>query len=105
MVTPNATSTIVKQAFRFMEVTAPSSLADGSEKATDASEQYDIALKMCLEQEDFSFARRSASLPLANTPDGEAPDPDLPNFHVLPGDCIKLRGLREGSIKWRLDRG
>tara|TARA_R110000764_G_scaffold11553_1_gene34590 strand:+ start:21797 stop:22393 length:597 start_codon:yes stop_codon:yes gene_type:complete len=103
MVTPTATSTIVRQTFRFMEVTAPSSLADGSQKAADASEQYGIALKTCLEQEDFSFARRFTTLALSDTPEGEKPDPDLPNFHPLPGDCIKLRGVRDKTIKWRID--
>lgn len=103
MVTPIATSNIVKQAFRFMEVTPPSSLADDDDKATAANEQYGTALKACLEQEDFSFARRFASLALANTPDGEKPDPELPYFHTLPGDCVKLRGLRDKWIKWRID--
>lgn len=103
MATPKATSTIVSQAFRFMEVTAPSSLGDGSTKATAANEQYPLALNACLEQEDFSFARRFVSLQLANTPEGEVVDPDLPNYHVLPSDCLKLRGLRDNSIKWRID--
>ena len=78
MATPIATANIVRQAFRFMEVTPPSSLADTSDAASDANEQYPIALNMCLEQEDFSFARRFAALTLANTPQGENADPEHP---------------------------
>ena len=91
MATPIATANIVRQAFRFMEVTPPSSLADTSDAASDAKEQYPIALNMCLEKEDFSFARRFAALTRANTPEGASTDPELPYFYPLPDNLVKLR--------------
>ena len=103
MATPIATANIVRQAFRFMEVTPPSSLADGSEMASDANEQYPIALNMCLEQEDFSFARRFAQLTLANTPEGERADPEMPYHYALPNDLLKLRSVTTENVKWRID--
>ena len=103
MATPIATASIVRQAFRFMEVTPPSSVADSSEAASDANEQYPIALNMCLEQEDFSFARRFATLQLANTPEGERADPDMPFFYPLPADFLKLRSVAPKDTKWRID--
>lgn len=103
MVTPTATSTIVTQAFRFMEVKPPSSLADNSPKASDASEQYDIALRICLEQEDFSFARRIRDLPSAVLSSNETPDAQLPFVFKVPSDLVALRSVRNADIRWRLD--
>lgn len=105
MVTPSSTSGIVSQAFRLMEVTPPSSLDDASDKARDAKEQYGTALGMCLELEDFGFARRYAIMPVASLPDGEFADPDLPYFFTLPDDLVKLRSVVDSSIKWRRDDG
>jgi len=103
MVSPTATSTIVTQAFRFMELTPPSSLADNSEKANAANEQYEIALRSCLEQEDFSFARRLVSLPPAVLPENTAVDADLPFSFSLPADLVKLRSVKQKDRKWRID--
>lgn len=103
MATPIATANIVRQAFRFMEVTPPSSLADSSDAASDANEQYPIALNMCLEQEDFSFARRFAALTRANTPEGFSADPELPYFYPLPAKLLKLRKVITKNVKWRID--
>lgn len=103
MATPIATSNIITQAFRLMEVSPPSSLADNSEKAKAANEQYPIALRMCLEQEDFSFARRFVVLSRANTPEGLMADPELPFFYTLPPDLLKLRKVVDNYARWRID--
>lgn len=104
MSTPFSTSTIVSQAFRMMEVTPPSSLSDGSKKALAASEQYAVALGICLEQEDFSFARRFVTLPVVELPSSESADPDLPYLHALPDDLVKLRSVFGTGVVWRLDQ-
>lgn len=103
MVNPIATSTIVTQAFRFMELTPPSSLADNSEKANAANEQYEIALRSCLEQEDFSFARRLVSLPSAELAEKDAVDVELPFTFSLPSDLVKFRSVQDKGRKWRID--
>lgn len=103
MASPTATSTIVTQAFRFMELTPPSSLADNSEKANAANEQYEIALRSCLEQEDFSFARTLVSLPAADVPEDVTIDTNLPFYFPLPTDLVKFRSVQSDHLKWRID--
>lgn len=105
MAGPRATSTIVSQAFRFLEVTAPSSLEDNSAKAKSANEQYEPALRMCLEQEDWSFARRYRELPEYDLPAGETADADLPYIYLLPSQSVKLRSVSDTNVRWRLEKG
>ncbi len=100
---PTATSSIVAQAFRCMEVTPPSSLDDDSQKAAAAKEQYDVALRMALEAADWSFASTLVALPLYTLPLAAAADPDLPYSYSLPGDLVRLHEVEDGSVKWRRD--
>lgn len=105
MPAPIAAATIIAQAFRFMEVTAPSSLADESQKARDANEQYPNALRQCLEMGDWSFASALVYLPEADLPATSASDPNLPHFYRLPGDLISIREIGDYGFepKWRRD--
>lgn len=99
-----ATSTIVAQAFRFMEKGPISSFADTSTEASDAAEQYPIALGMCLEEEDWSFARKFDQLArVATLPVGTIADPDLPYAYKLPSDLVQFREVLSTPIKWRID--
>ena len=100
---PQATSTIVSQAFRMMELTPPSSLDDDSEKSASAKEQYDIALNMCLEAADWSFASTLAHLPAAVLPTTAAADAELPHVYTLPGDLVRLHEVGDGTTNWRVD--
>lgn len=103
--TPIAVSTIAAQAFRLMELSPISSFADDSDQARAAAEQYPVALDMCLEACDWSFASRLASLPEATLDTSEAADADLPYSYRLPGDCVVLRevGALTGREVWRID--
>lgn len=103
---PVATSTIVQQAFRLMEVSPPSSFDDGSEKALAAEDQYPEALRACLEFADWSFASVLARLSAVTTlPDGVAADPSLPWLYELPGDVLRLREVgMPWPVRWRRDR-
>lgn len=102
---PIASSTILPQAFRLMEVTPPSSFDDASEQATAAKEQYNPALRIALESYDWSFARGVQALPaLAALPAGEIADPDLPYAVSLPADFLILRKVYgEDCFNWRVD--
>ncbi|WP_010140406.1 hypothetical protein [Oceanicola sp. S124] len=103
MTTPIATSTIAQQAFRFMELSPLSSFADDSPQAQAASEQYPEALRICLEEEDWSFARRLVSLPpIGVLPAGLAADPTLPVVYRLPGDLVRLNWVAD-EVSWRRD--
>lgn len=105
MPSPIATSTIASQAFRFMELSPISSFADDSAQARAAAEQYDVALGMCLEACDWSFASVRADLPeLAALPGGAAADADFPFSYALPGDCVVLREVVDPLARWRRDR-
>lgn len=98
-----ATSTIVAQAFRLMELTPPSSFDDGTEKAAAATEQYPEALNQCLEAGDWSFASVLAFLPEAALPGATAADADLPWFYTLPGDLVRLHEVGDAGTRWRRD--
>ena len=104
MPTPIAVSTIVAQAFRYMEVSPPSSLDDDSKKGRDAAEQYPNALQKCLEAGDWSFASVIVNLPQAELPATVATDSDLPYFYEPPGDMIRIQEVGDACTKWRLDR-
>lgn len=99
-----ATSTIVQQAFRFMERTPPQSFDDGSEEANAAAEQYPVALAHVLESADWSFASTLVALPERTIPAPAAPDADLPYFFGLPGDLLVIREVGDKWTHWRKDR-
>lgn len=94
-----ATSSIVSQAFRAMEVAGPSSFGDDSEEARAAEEQYTIARDMVLELYDWSEARRIAALPPLTSEDT---DPSLPYACKLPADALRLRHVHDGAA-FRVD--
>lgn len=102
-----ATSNIVAQAFRYMEMSPISSLGEGSEEAQAAAEQYPNAIAMLLELADWSFASVSRDLAqVADLPAGLAADPDLPFLFSLPGECLSLRqvGDPHDLVAWRLEK-
>lgn len=104
MPTPIATSTIVAQAWRFMEQSPISSFDDGTEQARSAAEQYGNALKECLARADWSFASVVANLPEAVRPQTVAEDPELPYFFKSPSGLVRLIEVGDTSTIWRLDR-
>lgn len=97
-----ATSGIVAQAFRLMEMSPLSSFGDGSEQAAAAEEQYPVALEACLEACDWSFARRVARLQQV-APEPTAVDPDLTFEFERPANLLVVRIVRPDEIDWRLD--
>lgn len=100
MVLPIATSNIVSQAFRFMEMSPISSFADDSEQATAALEQFPEAINQCMEMCDWSFASKFVDLPEA----GSLPvDADLPFNFIRPGDLLRLIEVKPNSVQFRLD--
>lgn len=94
-----ATSTIVAQAFDFMEKAEISSFGDDSSEAAKAAQVYPKARDMVLEHYDWSDARAFASLPVSSAP---TQDPDLPVAYVLPSDCLTLRRVIATGA-WRKD--
>lgn len=103
MTSPIAAATILAQAFRFMEVTPPSSFDDDSEKARAAVEQYPTAMQQCLERYDWSFASTLAFLPPVTLPLTAAADPDLPYTFRLPGDLVRIHEVGDGTVRFRRD--
>lgn len=104
MSSPIAASNIAAQAFRAMELSPISAFDDDSQQAADASEQYTIALRSCLETCDWSFASKLTTLALATPPaTGFVADADLPGLYKLPGDCVLIREVRPRETRWRLD--
>ena len=101
---PIAVSTIAAQAFRLLELAPISSFDDDSEQAASAAEQYPVALEICLEAADWSFASTWARLPQIVLPDGAPTDPRLPYLFALPGDVLRLREVGDGHTRWRRDR-
>lgn len=104
MSTPIATSTIVAQAWRFMELSPISSFDDDTEQARSAAEQYPNALRECLARADWSFASIVANLPEAVRPQLVAEDPDLPYFFRVPGGLVRLLEVGDSTTIWRQDR-
>ena len=97
-----ATSGIVAQAFRLLEMSPPSSLGDASEQAVAAAEQYGVALEACLAGCDWSFASRVGRLAqVAASP--TAVDPELTFEFERPADLLVVRSLAPCDIVWRLD--
>lgn len=100
---PDATSYIVSQAFRFAEITPPSSLSDGSDKARTASELYPAALGMILEREDWSFARRYTELPQSDVTATHKVETRFGYAYELPADFVHLRHVYADEHPWRKD--
>lgn len=99
-----ATSIIVAQAFRYLELAPPSSFGDDSEKARDAAEMYPVAMSSCLAACDWSFASTSVSLPaLAALPTGIAAEDAYPYSYQLPGDFVKMQEVGDGDVDFRID--
>ena len=96
-----ATSNIVSQAFRWMELAPISSFADDSEQAQAAAEQYPEAINQCLEEADWSFASKFASL---NVSPSLPSDDDLPYAYVRPGDFLRLIDVKPNTVQYRLDQ-
>lgn len=97
-----ATSGIVAQAFRLMEMSPPSSLGDASEQAIAAVEQYGVALEACLENCDWSFASRVGRLAQV-APIATAVDPELTFEFERPADLLAIRDISPRGMVWRLD--
>lgn len=95
-----ATSGIVAQAFRVMEMSPISSFGDDSEEAAAAEDQYPVALRTCLERGEWSFASRTVSLPATVE---VSPDPDLPHTFVKPPDFVKLQKVWPAGCGWRVE--
>jgi len=100
-----ATSMIVSQAFRFMELAPVSSFEDDSDKARDAAQMYPVALQSCLEAGDWSFASTFAELPSSTLPETAASDDDLPYVFKLPGDFVRLQKVGDDWTRYRIDKG
>lgn len=102
MPTTSATSTIIAQAFRIMEMAPISSFGDDTPMARDAAEQYPVARRMCLSSNDWSFASTIADLP--ERADITPVDHDLPFSFTIPSDCVRLIGPVDKPVSWRRDR-
>lgn len=100
-----ATSGIVAQAFRLVELGHPSSFGDDSPQALDAASTYADALDECLQAADWSFASVMSRLQAyAVLPSGLlSPDDTLPWLFALPNDLIALREVGDGRTAWRRD--
>ncbi len=96
-----ATSTIVSDAFRQMEVDPISAFGEDTEQATAAAEQYPEAIQQCLERADWSFASKFAQL--SEAPELPA-DQNLPYSYVRPGDLLRLIEVQPFTVKYRLDQ-
>lgn len=95
-----AVSGIAAQAFRLMEMSPISSFGDDSEEGIAAADQYPVALDMCLEENDWSFASRLVALPeVIET----AVDPDLIHAYARPGDLVRLIDVHPATATFRLD--
>lgn len=103
MPTAIAASTIVAQAFRYMEASPISSFDDDSEQAQAATEQYTNALHQCLEAADWSFASQLKFLPPLTLPGTVAADPDLPYSYELPGGLLRIHEVGDAFTLWRRD--
>ena len=95
-----AVSGIAAQAFRLMEMSPISSFGDDSEQGISAADQYPVALDMCLEENDWSFASRIVQLPeVIET----AIDPDLVHAFARPADLVRLLDVYPADVLFRLD--
>lgn len=100
---PIATSSIVSQAFRLMELGPISSFADDTPQARDAAEQYPVARRICLEACDWSFASAIADLPEVAASALRPASAALPFLYKVPGDCLKVREVVDPCVDWRID--
>lgn len=95
-----ANSTILAQAFRYLELSNVSSFADNTPQAQAAASEYPVTLRSCLEAADWGFASALIELPEAT---GLPADPDLPHNYVLPSDCLALRQVMPDGVAYRQD--
>lgn len=95
-----ATSGIVAQAFREMEMSPIAGFGEESEEAIAAEEQYPVALDMCLSRADWSFASKMIS---AAQVVATSPDPDLPFVFEKPAHLVKVQRVLPRCAAWRLD--
>jgi hypothetical protein len=99
-----ATSGIVAQACRFMEIAPVSSFGDDSDQARDLAEAYPAAMAECLEKGDWSFASKLSRIhAYAVLPDGVLPDEALPYLFAPPEGLIALRVVGDPWTAWRRD--
>lgn len=95
-----AVSGIAAQAFRLLEMQPISSFGDESEQAISATDQYPVALGICLERSDWSFASQPAQLPPVIEASG---DPDLPYVFQRPSNLVRIQTVQPDDVVWRLD--
>lgn len=100
---PIAASNIAAQAFRYLEKSPISSFADDSEEASAATAQYPLALDMCLEAGDWSFASTLRDLSERAATVDMVTDEDLPHVYTPPADVLRLRDVGPEGTRWRLD--
>jgi len=101
----SSTSTIVAQAFLYLELGRPPSFDDDDPQSLDAAQAFPEALRMCLEACDWSFASTVVDLPLMTAlPTGMIADDALPYPYAMPGDCIALQDVGDAFTNWRVDR-
>lgn len=95
-----AVSDIAAQAFRLLEMSPISSFGDDSEQAIGAAAQYGVALASCLEDSDWSFASKMASLPAVVE---TSLDPVLVHVFERPFDLVRVQDVFPQYAQWRLD--
>lgn len=95
-----AVSGIAAQAFRLLEMSPISSFGDDSEQGISATDQYPVALDVCLEHGDWSFASQPVQLPAVAEPSG---DPHLEFVYNRPGDFLKMQAVWPKGVRWRMD--
>ena len=105
MALTSSTSSIVAQAFTYLQMGRPTSFDDDDAQAIDANRAYPEAIRICLEACDWSFASAVVHPPLmSELPPGMIADDDLPFAFTVPGDCITLQEVGDAFTQWRLDR-
>lgn len=102
MSAPIATSDIARQAFIDLELGPIASFDDGGEYPELARGGLQPAIRLCLEQGDWGFASRLASLP-ETTPD--IADAALAHAYALPADLVRIQRVGEEGCEpeWRID--
>lgn len=96
-----ATSTIIDQALRYMQLAPIARHDPASELLPALVDAFDTSIDECLAACDWSFASVLAFLPAADAP--VTAEPDMDTLAMLPGDLIELRELRPRGARWRVD--
>lgn len=96
-----ATSTIIAQAMRFMQLAPITRYAANAEQRPALVDAYEQAMDDCLAGADWTFASVLAVL----SAQALAPlDADvLPVAYSLPGDCMAVRTVHPCTAVWRID--